>query len=125
MRLLRAKASCIVLATTMLLSTAATPAQELVQPGSISQEPFPYPAGFSPEELISQSSDQANAKSYGCVQCHHGAKDMHDKSTVHLGCVDCHGGNASAATKECAHVPPRFPDAWPTSANPVRSYTLL
>ena len=37
---------------------------------------------------------------------------------------------ATAATprptvKEFAHVQPRFPEAWRTSANPVRSYTLL
>ncbi len=28
-------------------------------------------------------------------------------------------------TKEQAHVQPRFPEAWRSSANPVRSYTLL
>ena len=30
-----------------------------------------------------------------------------------------------ATTKEAAHVCPDFPDAWPSSANPVRTYTLL
>ena len=44
---------------------------------------------------------------------------------MHLGCIDCHGGDPTATDKEQAHVHPRFPEAWPTSANPVRSYTLL
>jgi hypothetical protein len=44
---------------------------------------------------------------------------------VRLGCVDCHGGNPQTGDKLQAHVSPRFPDAWGTSGNPVRSYTLL
>src|SRR5205809_886002 len=32
---------------------------------------------------------------------------------------------ATAADKALAHVPPRYPQFWPTSANPVRSYALL
>src|SRR5205807_6682763 len=32
---------------------------------------------------------------------------------------------ACATTLEKAHVHPRFPEAWRTAANPVRSYTLL
>jgi hypothetical protein len=44
---------------------------------------------------------------------------------VRLGCVDCHGGNPQTGDKHQAHVWPRFPDAWGTSGNPVRSYTLL
>ncbi|GIW80590.1 MAG: hypothetical protein KatS3mg105_2397 [Gemmatales bacterium] len=47
------------------------------------------------------------------------------RKTVHLGCVDCHGGNPNGLTIEDAHEHPRFPAAWPSSANPVRSYTLL
>ena len=64
---------------------------------------------------------------------------MHRSRAVRLGCVDCHGGNASMRVPEGsprasepytqarrqAHVQPRFPEAWKTSANPVRSYTLL
>src|SRR5262249_52205156 len=44
---------------------------------------------------------------------------------VRLGCVDCHGGNGCATTKDAAHVHPRFPEAWPSSANPERTYALL
>ena len=35
------------------------------------------------------------------------------------------GGDATATTKERAHVAPRNPQFWRGSANPVRSYTLL
>jgi hypothetical protein len=64
---------------------------------------------------------------------------MHRSPAVRLGCTDCHGGDATAklipraATdsdaykkiKQQAHVQPRYPEAWKSSANPVRSYTLL
>jgi len=76
-------------------------------------------------ELARQTAEQAEAKSFGCVQCHVGVKDMHSKPTVHLGCCDCHGGDPTAATMHQAHVAPTFPQAWTSSANPVRSYTLL
>ncbi|MCH8045290.1 MAG: hypothetical protein IID44_16385 [Planctomycetes bacterium] len=64
-------------------------------------------------------------KSRGCVRCHKGVTDMHTTGTVHLGCTDCHGGDASTLDQEKAHIRPRFPEAWSSSANPVRSYTLL
>lgn len=76
-------------------------------------------------DLLKQTQEQANAKSFGCVQCHQNVGDMHAKPTVKLGCVDCHGGDPTATTLECAHVFPALPKAWPGSANPVRSYTLL
>src|SRR5262245_51587463 len=75
--------------------------------------------------LLQQDAQQAHAKSAGCVTCHQNVGDPHCKDTLHLGCCDCHGGNPTATVKELAHVAPRFPKAWPTSANPVRSYTLL
>ena len=68
----------------------------------------------------------ADAKSAGCVTCHHGQRDPHGKpESVQLGCTDCHGGNPQTGDKHLAHVLPRFPEAWGNSANPVRSYTLL
>jgi hypothetical protein len=76
-------------------------------------------------DLMRQTDEVAAAKSAGCVHCHEGARDPHFKATVRLGCTDCHGGNADTIEKKCAHVTPRFPEAWPTSGNPVRSYTLL
>jgi hypothetical protein len=76
-------------------------------------------------DLMRQTDGEAAAKSAGCVHCHEGARDPHFKATVRLGCTDCHGGNADTLDKKRAHVTPRFPEAWPTSGNPVRSYTLL
>jgi hypothetical protein len=87
--------------------------------------PFPVPPELQGVDLSQQTAEEALGKSYGCIQCHQGVGDMHAKTTVRLGCVDCHGGNPAATTKECAHIFPRFPDAWPSSANPVRTYTLL
>ncbi len=93
--------------------------------GIVREEPFPMPPELRGVDLLKQTQHDADAKSWGCVQCHQGVGDMHGKQTLHLGCIDCHGGNAGATVKEQAHVAPRFPGAWPTSANPVRSYTLL
>ncbi len=75
--------------------------------------------------LAAQTAEEALAKSHGCLCCHENVTDMHREETVKLGCIDCHGGNPDATTEVAAHVHPRFPDAWRTSANPVRSYTLL
>ena len=66
----------------------------------------------------------------GCVTCHKAIEPMHASGAVRLGCVDCHGGNATATTKEAAHVQPRHPEIWtrdgkPSSANPERTYTRL
>ena len=84
--------------------------------------PPPGPEGV---DLLRQTAEAATQKSAGCVHCHQNTQDPHFKETLRLGCVDCHGGDPCAATKELAHVQPRFPNAWPSSANPVRSYTLL
>src|SRR5947208_3519524 len=88
-------------------------------------DPFPMPAELAGVDLLKQTAEQAFAKSAGCVQCHQNTCDPHAKETLHLGCCDCHGGDPSASAKEKAHVAQRFADAWPTSANPVRSYTML
>ena len=89
-------------------------------------EPFPLPPGTpAADELYQQTADDAHRKSWGCVNCHQGVKDMHKLPTVKLGCTDCHGGNPDAPAKDDAHVQPCLPQAWPTSANPVRSYALL
>jgi hypothetical protein len=84
----------------------------------------------APDDLLRQTEAEAAAKSQGCVQCHRGTGDMHakridGKPIVRLGCVDCHGGDPAATTADKAHIHPRFPDAWPPSGNPIRSYTLL
>ena len=105
-----------------------------------------------PENLSRQSPDQVEAKSAGCLSCHTMPKDkpgpgLFDDRNMHVaearvGCTDCHGGDASAfrpatspnrrpydaeylAARSQAHVAPRFPLEWASSANPVRSFTLL
>jgi hypothetical protein len=88
-------------------------------------DPFPIPPELVGVDLLKQTAEQAFAKSSGCITCHQHVGDPHAKDTVRLGCTDCHGGHADATTKQEAHVAPRFPEAWPNSGNPVRSYTLL
>lgn len=75
--------------------------------------------------LMSQTDEQAMAKSAGCITCHKGIEPMHESKNVRLGCVDCHGGDANCLTKEGAHVHPKYPERWPTSANPKKTYSLL
>ncbi len=97
-------------------------------------------AGPQPD-LMWQSQEDARRKSAGCLSCHTqvDAPTMHRSPAVRLGCVDCHGGQADvhvpegtpqdaaayAQAKRQAHVPPRQPDVWTSSANPERSYTAL
>lgn len=76
-------------------------------------------------DLLRQTQADADRKSKGCLTCHGGIEPMHRNPAVKLGCTDCHGGNPEATTKAAAHVQPRFPDRWKSSANPQRSYTLL
>ncbi|HEY7155700.1 MAG TPA: hypothetical protein VH575_17185 [Gemmataceae bacterium] len=90
-----------------------------------SHNPYPMPAELAGVDLSRQTAADAARKSGGCVHCHQNTHDPHFKDTVHLGCVDCHGGDPDAATKELAHVLPSHAEAWLSSANPVRSYTLL
>ena len=96
-----------------------------------------------PSAPFSQSSEQADAKSVGCIDCHTqtDAKTMHRSDVVILGCTDCHGGDAnvrveqawSRSSKEygrrldAAHVQPLYPETWhyPHSENPENSYALL
>lgn len=86
--------------------------------------------------LFGESPEEAMRRSVGCIDCHKGIEDMHN-GVINLGCIDCHGGDANARAqgmqkgsagyedaKKAAHVKPRFPDRWKTSANPERPYTL-
>ena len=105
-------------------ATESTPA-DLPRPPADPADPFPLPPELLGVNLAGQTAQQAALKSHGCVSCHKGVGDMHRSPNVHLGCTDCHGGDAEALTKHGAHVHPHEPEAWPSSANPVRSYTLL
>ena len=84
-----------------------------------------HPRAESPPLHARQTQVQADVKSRGCLTCHAGIEPMHASPAVKLGCTDCHGGDATATTKEQAHVQPRFPELWKTSANPPRTYTAL
>ena len=81
-------------------------------------DPFPMPADWANVELMKQSPAEAYAKSVGCMACHKGTGDPHGKDTLRLGCTDCHGGDAAATDKNKAHVLPKNPQFWLTSANP-------
>ncbi|HSQ54111.1 MAG TPA: hypothetical protein VLM40_00070 [Gemmata sp.] len=88
-------------------------------------DPFPMPPEMAGVQLMKQTATETQAKSAGCIACHQNVGDPHGKKTLRLGCTDCHGGNANETSKDAAHVASRNPQLWPTSANPVRSYTLL
>ncbi len=92
---------------------------------SNSDDPFPMPPELIGVNLMQQTDAEKLRKSVGCISCHQNTSDPHFKSTVRLGCTDCHGGNASTNDKGKAHVQPQFPEYWPSSANPQRSYALL
>ncbi|HUG92996.1 MAG TPA: hypothetical protein VML55_19305 [Planctomycetaceae bacterium] len=87
--------------------------------------PFPLPVEVQGVDLSRQTPELAAAKSQSCVECHATVGDPHMSDAVQLGCTDCHGGDATAFTKEGAHVMPRLNGVWHSSANPVRSYTAL
>jgi hypothetical protein len=79
-----------------------------------------------PRNWIDQTQAQADAKSVGCLQCHHGVEPMHKAEHVVLGCSDCHGGNAARGlTKEQAHILPKNKEFWKTSAKPPNSNAWL
>lgn len=86
---------------------------------------FPIPDEVRHVDMLRQSAEEAAGKSLSCIACHTDVGHMHPVDSLKLGCTDCHGGNALCKEKQQAHVQPRFPQAWPTSANPVRSYALL
>ncbi len=80
-----------------------------------------------PADISQQTDKEAKAKSKSCIAsgCHEGIEDMHPQG-LSIGCVDCHGGNASAESKDGAHVHPIYERDWPQSgALPVRSYAML
>ncbi|WP_415663384.1 hypothetical protein, partial [Rariglobus hedericola] len=99
----------------------AGPATSTLPPGHP-----PLPGDVKPVNNIDQTRAQADLKSVGCVSCHQGIEDMHQSPHVVLGCVDCHGGNPTPGlTMAKAHVAPRNPDFWQSSANPSDSSVLL
>ncbi len=93
-------------------------------PHDLSQSAEPPKA----RNLIDQTHAEAHAKSAGCLECHSGIDEhtMHASPNVVLGCTDCHGGNPTPGlTQRKAHVAPRNPIFWQSSANPSDSSVLL
>jgi hypothetical protein len=90
--------------------------------------PEANPPALPARNLIDQTAEEAMRKSRGCLECHKGIENwsMHVSSNVVLGCTDCHGGQAtSGLTQRKAHVQPRNPEFWLSSANPTDSDVLL
>ncbi|MEZ0227095.1 MAG: hypothetical protein ACAI25_00600 [Planctomycetota bacterium] len=80
------------------------------------------------------STSSVGSRTAGCVKCHVGQTEPHadpidptqpGRFAEKIGCTDCHGGDAMATAKEKAHILPRFPELWKTTANPKQSYTAL
>lgn len=107
-------------------------------------ELFPTDTGFGPptsvpaihastrsgvkRNWIDQTWDEAKRKSAGCMECHTktDSHTMHTSPNVVLGCTDCHGGDATKGLKiEQAHVLPKNPEFWRTSANPPNANVVL
>jgi hypothetical protein len=87
---------------------------------------LPKPAFTKPRNRIDQTPADAMLKTRGCMECHQGIEEMHNSPNVVLGCTDCHGGNPlPGLKKDQAHVRPRHPDFWQSSANPNDSTVLL
>ena len=89
---------------------------------------LPHIGEPKPRNLIDQTRSEAHAKSAGCLECHKGIDEhtMHRSPNVVLGCTDCHGGNPTPGlTQRKAHVEPRNPIFWQSSANPNDSSVLL
>ncbi len=87
----------------ILLAGLATVAAWL--PGRSAQEPAPPSTSAS------------------CIKCHQGIESMH--VNFEMECVDCHGGDGTQESKERAHILPRNPQVWRSSANPPNSYAWL
>src|SRR5262249_44481867 len=113
----------LVLLASLVLFFLDPTRQALGQP--VHAEAYPALPDAQQMNLLQQSPEQAWSKNAGCAHCHRDHPDQHRWPTLRLVRCDCHGGNPQTIIKEQAHVAPRFPEAWPCSANPVRSYTLL
>lgn len=109
-------------------------AQQESKPRSLAQTAVPaVPAAAESTADLESVSDavpgglnhKIHPNSHGCVRCHRNTHDPHGSAALSIGCTDCHGGNPDAFTERAAHVQPRFASVFSTSANPVRSYTVL
>ncbi len=84
-------------------------------------------AGSEGEQGAQRKPAKVNPKSVGCLACHKTTESMHadGDDDLGIGCADCHGGNpAEMLDKAKAHVMPRQPEFWKSSANPERINAL-
>jgi hypothetical protein len=84
-------------------------------------------AGSEGEQGAPRKPAKVNPKSVGCLACHKTTESMHadGDDDLGIGCADCHGGNpAEMLDKAKAHVMPRQPEFWKSSANPERINAL-
>lgn len=83
--------------------------------------------GNAPEtQAQGQRQKKVNPKSVGCIVCHTGSESMHadGDDDLGIGCADCHGGDPmETQNKLKAHVQPRNPELWKSTANPQRLAT--
>jgi hypothetical protein len=117
----------LILAIAVVCTAGAARAQDdgLGPPISVPREQ-PALTPPKPRNWIDQTPEEAMAKSRGCLECHKGIEEMHASPNVVLGCTDCHGGNATPGlTMRKAHVAPRNPIFWQSSAKPIDSNVLL
>ena len=81
-----------------------------------------YAASFAAP--MSQTPEQAAAKSDGCASCHTKSdeRSMHASPAVVLGCTDCHGGDARVVGRSVARL--RRPGLYRRAQPRARAATL-
>jgi hypothetical protein len=111
----------------LVVSLARVRADESISGPAISVSREPKAASSDkPRNWIDQTREEALRKSSGCMECHKGIEEMHASPNVVLGCVDCHGGNPTPGlTQRKAHILPKNPIFFESSANPSDSNILL
>ena len=109
-------------------------------PGAVRAKRWLRPGHFRAQGIAARSRSHACRRQTGLTsrkptptknraaacECHAGIEPMHASPNVVLGCTDCHGGNATPdLTEREAHVAPRNPIFWQSSALPNDSSVLL
>ena len=133
----------LILAALTLFGSVALQAAEKETPQDIKYVRAPSAPRGQPGDTPEAQWAYVDGKNAGCASCHTQTdhKSMHASPAVVLACTDCHGGNEKIVADKSwapdsldylgalreAHVLPKYPAAWawPSSANPRRSYALM
>ena len=100
--------------------------KRLFGPPTAAVESAPRAVAIPKPNKVDQTKATQMAKSRGCIDCHENSHDPHGSEFVRLGCTDCHGGDPTPGlTMRQAHVVPRNPVFFESSANPSDSTVLL